>query len=323
MVAFVANGCFLLLALVAWRRPWLPLAAPMLAVILGVVGQGAGLWSPFGAMQALAWGLFLHLPVIFVARRKFWWAALLLGVALQAFVVEPRWVEVTTTSLPGPRLRLALVADIQTDDVGAYERRVLDLVRAAGADLVVFAGDYVQAEDPVAYRRNARLLATAIGDLDAPLGVFAVRGDVEPGDWSEAFAGTRVTRVDDTRTVELRDGVFLSLLSVDDSRSLRAPIPAAAGFHVVVGHAPDYALGRPPADLLLAGHTHGGQVRFPGLGPLLTLSAVPRGWAAGLTVVPGGGKLYVSRGIGMERRDAPRLRFSCRPEIAIIYLAGR
>jgi predicted MPP superfamily phosphohydrolase len=50
----------------------------------------------------------------------------------------------------------------------------------------------------------------------------------------------------------------------------------------------------------------------------MTLSQVPRAWAAGLTELKGGGTLIVSRGVGMERGDAPRLRFLCTPEIVVI-----
>jgi hypothetical protein len=91
-------------------------------------------------------------------------------------------------------------------------------------------------------------------------------------------------------------------------------------FHIVLGHSPNFALGRVDADLLVAGHTHGGQVRLPWIGPLMTLSAVPRAWAAGTTRLDSGRTLVVSRGVGMERGDAPRLRFLCRPEIVIVEI---
>ena len=83
---------------------------------------------------------------------------------------------------------------------------------------------------------------------------------------------------------------------------------------------PNFALGEIPADLLVAGHTHGGQVRLPWIGPMITHSRIPHAWAAGLTELPGGGKLLVSRGIGMERGFAPPMRFLCRPELMVIDL---
>ena len=89
---------------------------------------------------------------------------------------------------------------------------------------------------------------------------------------------------------------------------------------MVLGHSPNFSLGDINADLLLAGHTHGGQVRLPGIGPILTLSAVPRDWASGLTEIQPGRNLLVSRGIGLERGNAPRMRFLCRPELIVISL---
>jgi hypothetical protein len=113
---------------------------------------------------------------------------------------------------------------------------------------------------------------------------------------------------------------FARLQVLSEAASLRPPVPARDGFHIVPAHRPDFALTRPDADLLLAGHVHGGQVRLPFIGPLITLSNVPRDWAVGLTTLPWGGHLFVSRGVGMERKNAPRLRFLCRPEIAILEL---
>jgi hypothetical protein len=56
------------------------------------------------------------------------------------------------------------------------------------------------------------------------------------------------------------------------------------------------------------------------VGALMTLSRIPRRWAAGLTELPGGRWLLVSRGTGMERGNAPRLRFLCRPDLVVIDL---
>jgi hypothetical protein len=91
-------------------------------------------------------------------------------------------------------------------------------------------------------------------------------------------------------------------------------------FHIVLGHSPNFSLGPVDADLLIAGHTHGGQVQLPLIGPLLTLSHVPRSWASGVTEIALGKTMVVSRGIGMERGAAPRLRFLCRPELVVVDL---
>ena len=87
----------------------------------------------------------------------------------------------------------------------------------------------------------------------------------------------------------------------------------------MLGHKPDFSIHSPDADLLLAGHTHGGQVQLPFIGPLVTLSNVPRAHAEGQNQL-GSTTLIVSRGIGTEQMDAPRLRFLCWPELSIIDL---
>jgi uncharacterized protein len=70
----------------------------------------------------------------------------------------------------------------------------------------------------------------------------------------------------------------------------------------------------------LAGHTHGGQVRMPFYGALLTMSRFDKKYEMGLHTVSGT-SLFVSRGIGFEPR-MPRIRFFCRPEIAVIDVVG-
>ena len=91
-------------------------------------------------------------------------------------------------------------------------------------------------------------------------------------------------------------------------------------FHLVLGHATQFALGRIGADLLVTGHTHGGQVCLPLVGPLVTSSKLPKRHSAGLLDLADGTQVYVSRGIGMERGHAPRLRFLCRPELTVLEL---
>lgn len=76
---------------------------------------------------------------------------------------------------------------------------------------------------------------------------------------------------------------------------------------------------RDHADLILAGHTHGGQVRLPGVGALVTNCDIPRSYSRGLALWQAGSEgswLHVSAGLGTSR-TAP-VRLFCRPEVSIL-----
>lgn len=340
------NAVMLAVDVAAWRwlrrkpsvKRWL---AMMLAVgTVAVVLAGVTGISIFGLFHNLSYGLFGHVALLLLLSM-FWLrkvskllsavcgtAALALWVvAVDAFVIEPTWLEVTHYRLSSKKVtrpvRVVLVADLQTDQCDDYERRVLRLAAEQEPDLLLFAGDYVQCSDLTSYDAVAKEINRCVRQLefDAPIGMFAVQGNVDREHWHIVFRGTDVSIVSKTQT-EALDGLLLTCLRRDDSfRSyLTVENERPDRYHVVLGHSPDYALGQVEADLLLAGHTHGGQVRLPIIGPLLTLSRVPRSWAAGLTDLPSGGKLLVSRGIGMERGYAPQLRFLCRPQLVVIDL---
>jgi len=302
--------------------------------LAGALGNGF-----FGTAGLLAYALFVHAVIFLVGaaavlRRECPGTALsaillalvLALVAADAFWVEPARLEVSHLQVSTARLsrpvRIAVVADLQTDAFGAYEQEVLRRVVEEKPDLILLAGDYVQAESP-RHEEIQRELGDYLRRIGfaAPLGVFAVQGNCDVGAWQQAFAGIPVTAVDQTRSFRVGE-LELTCLSYHDSFDGNLALGASdpSRYHVVLGHSPNYALGRIDADLLIAGHTHGGQVRLPWLGPLVTLSRVPRSWAAGLTELPGGAKLLVSRGIGLERGPAPRLRFLCRPELVFIDL---
>lgn len=303
------------------------------AVTLGVLAFGG---SGFAVLRAWCWLLFAHAPIVLLTaaasapspRQRTaaaLAAALLLAVGVDAFFVEPRWLRVRTELVPVPGLaepmRLVVLSDVQTDNVGAFERSVFERATGLGGDAILLPGDFVQAR-PSDRAAQVAAFRALLPLLRAPLGVWAVGGNAETEAFAdELFGGTHVRATVDTHREDL--GPFtLTALSFADGFDPDLTLAPADGPHVVFAHGPDFALSdRVSADLLVAGHTHGGQVRLPGFGPPLTLTHVPREAASGTpTVTPGGGTLIVSRGIGMERGPAPRLRFLCRPEILVIDL---
>ena len=332
-----------LLALRRWRGPVGVLAASVLAVVccamLSVACVVVFGWHPlFATMRFCAWGTFLHGFVLLIGaavllwRESRWWTAVLgacaagvVATAYDAFLVEPTALELTRYEIATPKLahplRIGVLADLQTDDVGDYEREAIERLLAEKPDLLLLAGDYVhELEHDEREREWGRLnkLFHDVG-LAAPLGVYAVEGNVDSSGWARVFDGLDVEVFPASRAVD-RGDVRVTGLSFSDGGYTRLGVEGTDRFHIVLGHMPDFALGEIDADLLVAGHTHGGQVALPFLGPPITLSRVPRSWASGLTDLGGGRTLVVSRGVGMERGQAPRLRFLCRPEIVVIDL---
>ena len=101
-------------------------------------------------------------------------------------------------------------------------------------------------------------------------------------------------------------------------------VRSGSGVRILIGHKPDAIelVRQTPVDLVVSGHTHGGQVSLPWFGPPLTLSSVPRHVAAGGLHELHGTPIYVSTGVGRERGNAPQLRLGVRPSIGIIDLVA-
>jgi predicted MPP superfamily phosphohydrolase len=264
----------------------------------------------------------------------------LLGIYWDAYHHEPHTLVVRHHRLdlvgrPAARhLRILHMTDIQTAAVGSHEEQALRAGLAENPDLIVLTGDYVQErlEGPTPTHAQAVADLRALiqrAELRAPLGVFAVQGDAE-SDCASIFRSVAVTCLsDEAREIALPDGSRLALvgLRLETSRGrargrARSIVDAApsADVTLVVGHRPDFIqdlVGDTRVDLVLAGHTHGGQVVLPLFGPPITRSALPRRYAGGLNDY-GGLPLHVSRGVGMERGTAPQIRFLCPPEICIL-----
>ncbi|HPF38029.1 MAG TPA: metallophosphoesterase [Phycisphaerae bacterium] len=231
-------------------------------------------------------------------------------------------------------IRVGVLADIQTNRVSDYERNAIDRLMAERPDIVLLPGDLLQCTRHE-YAAQIDEMRDVVKRLDAPGGAYFVEGDVDRMDrLTPLFWATPVrvlmnemveTRVGDQRV--LIGGVELRYNSPDAVALIRrlSETPRLGRIKILMAHRPDviYALPKDAdIDLVVAGHTHGGQVVVPGFGPLITLSDTPRDVAGGGLHELNGAQIYVSRGVGMERGLSPPLRFFCPPEISLLTLTG-
>ncbi|MCL2743654.1 MAG: metallophosphoesterase [Planctomycetaceae bacterium] len=298
------------------------------------------------AFHTLAWhgSIFLFVSAFLMNRQKhnekprrlfpaavFLFGCIYCGLAVDALFIEPFALTVRETTIVTPKitkpLKIVFCTDIQVDRVGNYERRTLQKIKEINADLILFGGDYVQGRTAAVHQQLVKDLNQLFKevDLQAPLGLYAVLGNLDwygyPY-WQEIFDATNIVPKKQTVSESVGE-IRLTFLSPDASFRKKQIVDdnAEGKFRIIIGHAPVFSMREQDADLLLAGHTHGGQVQVPGFGALLTLSGdLPRRWASGLTRLPNETTLIVSNGSGLERGKAPRVRFWCRPDFWVIHL---
>lgn len=255
--------------------------------------------------------------------------------------VEPTWLEINRHVVPiadlpasFAGLRIVQMSDFHCSRQVSptYLAEVVEMAQGQQADLIVLTGDFIHKGF-----KHVEGMARVLGQLSCPLGVFAVLGN---HDFSvrnalgirrhrhlhRAVAGALINqgiRVLHNETVQLeRDGSQLLLTGVGDLWSRYCDLDQAYVEHslalprVVLAHNPDTVehLQGKRCDLMLSGHTHGGQIDLPGLGRV-ALGPKARRFAAGLyayrqTI------LYVNKGVGFGFR----LRYRVRPEIAVLTL---
>lgn len=329
------------------------------ALAVGLVGAGAALTtrltlsSSLFALLTHAYVALLSLGIIGVValvlarRRLTTWgqtaaaaAALGLPVLIWASFVEPYALERIEVPVPlhvlregSAPLRIGVLSDLQTNRVRSHEHAAVDLLLAAQPDVILLPGDLYQGP-PERWLEVKPGFRELLQRLVAPGGTFLVPGDCDTNArLSDLVAGTPVQLLlGESVPLSVRDRK-LRLMGLD----LRRPAPQAltafaragleqpAEIRIALAHRPEAAFNVPidaPLDLVVAGHTHGGQVRLPGGTALLDLSPVPNRVGGGGLHYVGHQLLYVSRGVGMERSLAPRIRLGCRPEVSLLVLGG-
>ena len=205
----------------------------------------------------------------------------------------------------------------------SYMEETVTRTNALRPDLILLGGDYVY--------RAARFIPPVMevfGKLTAPLGVFAVRGNhdnaINPVLTSRELARNGIREITNDGVWLRRGSDRLRLGGVDDFQTGRQDLTAAlagtpnAEPALLLTHNPDYMeqLRDPRVILGLCGHTHGGQVCLPLIGPPIVPSRYGQKFARGLAHAPDT-PVFVTSGVGAI---FPPVRFDCPPEIALLTL---
>ncbi len=254
-----------------------------------------------------------------------------------AFLVEPRWLQVTRTKIHARNLppalegfRIALLTDLHAGEGTPLSvvRRACRMAVAERPDLIALTGDFA-ADDASGFRE----VLSALACLDAPHGVYAVPGNhdhiVGIERWHQDVGEHPVVR-DLTNRAVIRDvgGARLCVAGVDDYSMGEPdmgvlPPPDERDFTLLLAHDPDQAERArrvcDAVDLIVSGHTHGGQVRLPFVGALRNSAEHEDLYEQGLRRRPWT-QVYTSRGVGTVHLP---VRFLCRPEVAVLELTGR
>ncbi len=272
--------------------------------------------------------------------------ALLAGsLALYSYLIEPRWIRIKhrRIDLPGPPVppvKILHLSDFHCYPGQPSKKKWIERIVQVPVDLVFITGDLIDCSDGI------DLCLETLRPIRARHGIFCVLGnhDYIHTHWRNLIHRTGnplkykgmtyndvnrlMTGLNDLGMVVLRNerrliaigDTAITIAGLDDPYTFRSDIDKT--FHQYQKNGPCLALSHTPdpykelaaweADMVFCGHTHGGQVRIPFFGPIITRTQAPRTLAGGLNRV-GHTLFHTSRGIGASRLTRPR--FCCPPEI--------
>lgn len=241
--------------------------------------------------------------------------------------VVVRHIEIDLEGLPAGAdgLRLLHLSDLHLRKWGRVEREVQRLLTNIEHDLLVITGDFCYR--PQMHARAAELTNRLLQPVAPKHGIIAVLGNHDLPCFTAHEVPMRFLR-NDNMYVELDSGGALCLAGVEQSHHRRGEaMTALKGTpsnlpRILLTHYPSTAFELPSTSgvLVLAGHTHGGQIRIPGIGCVFNNDRIPVSMSRGLHLV-NGNWLHVSAGIGASPPIPTRV--FCPPEIGLITLRTR
>lgn len=273
-----------------------------------------------------------------ISRRTFLKGGLLLGGALMfdGFVIEPRKIHVEEVRVRiaglAPQFNgftICQITDVHHSPVVGLEyiREVIRTANGLKPDLIALTGDYIDTG-----KRYMPPAIKALSGLTAKHGVASILGNhdhfVGRGYTEDVIASHKIPLLQNSHMIieNGKSAICIAgtrdfLEDTSDAREAFRGVPTDMP-RILLSHHPDYAEFLPPEeriDLVLAGHTHGGQVRLPfSIAPVVP-SNFGQKYSGGLVRLNENTQVYVSRGVGVVMIP---VRFNCPPELTLIKLAA-
>jgi len=257
-----------------------------------------------------------------------------LATPIYSFFIEKDWIEVNHLKLEILQqeskftgIRIAHISDLHYGFFMSLEqtKKIFEMVNHLQPDIICFTGDIVDRE-----ARSFEGLAKMLELLKAPWGKFAVLGnhdgEVSPKMLEQAYSSAGFKLLQNQHVTLTQDGEKLHIAGVDDWITGRPDLKEALeGIPsdqtvILLSHAPDFAdkaKKQSHIKLQLSGHSHGGQIRLPLLGHLVT-PQYGKKYVQGLYQLSSSPfYVYTSRGVGTSTLP---FRVNCRPEITVLEL---
>ncbi|MCD4840160.1 metallophosphoesterase [Neobacillus sedimentimangrovi] len=208
-------------------------------------------------------------------------------------------------------------------------KKLAKTINNLGPDIIFFTGDLM--DEPNKYSEINQLVPI-LQSLHAPLGKFCIYGNHDHGGYgSEIYRNVMETAgfqllLNHSTSISLNNFSRINIIGIDDRMLGKPDIPLALKtvtpdqFNILLSHAPDVAsdVSQYPVHWQLSGHSHGGQVKIPFIGPLV-IPPFAKVYYEGFYRVGDDESLslYVNRGIGTTRLP---FRFLSKPEITVFTL---
>jgi len=252
------------------------------------------------------------------------------GLGFDSFYWENNHLEVTAYDWPtqkfakgASRVRLVQISDLHLKKFGGFEKQVAQRVNELKPELLVMTGDFIEDNDKFGELEEfLKLLPQACPKL-AVLGNWDHWSGVKVKEFDRAFTELGIELLDNSREKLGSEYQHMCIIGVDDPTNGWDKLDKAAEhlsdrqFNLFLAHSPNIItrIRDLPIDLMLCGHTHGGQVRLPGVKPFW-LPRKCEGYVAGF-YEKNGKTMYVNRGLG---NSVVPVRFRCLPEITVFTI---